>query len=58
MSASFLRIPLFASKLLLSCSVTLEKKGTLFAEDQFSGAGTDKKGKGCHWTTEMSVRLF
>ena len=30
---------------LLSCSVTLEKKGTLFREDHFSGAATKKKGK-------------
>ena len=29
----------------LSCSVTLEKKGTLFWEDHFSGAATKKRGK-------------
>ena len=29
----------------LSCSVTLERKGTLFWEDHFSGAATKKKGK-------------
>ena len=29
----------------LSCSVTLEKKGTLFWEDHFSNAATKKKGE-------------
>ena len=37
--------------------MTLEKKGTLFGEDHFSGAATKKKGeKGSHWTTEVNVR--
>ena len=32
----------------LSCSVTLENKGTLFGKTIFSGAATKKKEKGCH----------
>ena len=32
-------------QLQLSCSVTLQKKGTLFGEDHFSGAATKKKGE-------------